>query len=216
MCIYVGGMGNGETTPRSDEYSCTGLGGDGLEPDPVGTGKGNSGVGGGSGDIPPDPQDTLVNALRNLPQRCIDAFGGQEKVNGWIDQVRNGAIHFAGANSTDPIPNSPYNHTVRDFVAFSKRDPAKFAGFTVAYNDNGGGYYDMHQYNTIILGYSFYDPYQYDRAGLARVGTVTEYRMLTLVHEFLHWETSGNHRVIAEKLNLAGRGFNIDTEGAAS
>jgi RHS repeat-associated protein len=199
----------------SYEYRCYADPWDQVEPirpeDPPDTGGGVA--------LPPTESELLLDRLEHLPQACIDAFGGQEKIDAWKQSIRNGEVRFFAHTSNELIRNSPLKETVSQYWA--RKNLGDPVGHTVWYNDWGGGYRDSRTYGTIILGPGYYDPSDETKGAFPiyamNNGNATLTQQNILLHEFLHWETNGGHSVIVDKdhLNLERKGYDISNPARA-
>jgi RHS repeat-associated protein len=151
-----------------------------------------------------DLKNSLIQAIEQLPPDCVKAVGGVEKVFQWSDHVRNGDVRIYNSTSNAQIPNhhqtvSQYWNDVgsRSLLNSLGMLTNTIHGMTVVTqaNPDMANHNDARKYNTIIIGPS---P-----------------RSTTLIHEFLHWETAGNHLAIADKLGLSGRGYDVSTDEKA-
>ncbi len=116
---------------------------------------------------------------------CLAAIG-EKKINDWISLVSNNQVKFYHKTSQAKIPNWD-GQTVANYWDNMEWQYKKGAnGVTVTtggkFDDMGnpnpnGNFTDARKFNTVIMN-TLNDNNQLER---------------TLLHEFMHWEVSGNH-----------------------
>jgi hypothetical protein len=153
--------------------------------------------------------EQLKNYLKvGFDRDCIEAVGGQQKVNDWIKAIDDGKVTFHRWNSSAEIKDSsgifnPNGRTVAEYWDYAKSKLPKSiynqrpSGVTIISSINPYTW-DAHRWNKIIIG-------------------PTSKGDVTLLHEFLHWETNGNHTTItdARHLDLEARGYDVSTDEKA-
>ena len=164
--------------------------------------------GGGSG---PDGRGRRPKTLRELLMEYIDgllangdclAAIGEEKLRDWRGNVDRGDVKLYNRHQPAVIPNKG-GQTVAQYWDSLSYVKQQSNGATVVSGSpqlrDGTPHPDGHfnnarVYNTIIIN--------------------TYYESTTLIHEFLHWEVSGDHVAIADErhLNLARFGYNVDND----
>jgi RHS repeat-associated protein len=153
----------------------------------------------------------LIDYLKGLSTDCVNAFGGADKVAGWIKAIEDGKVTFHRWNSNAEIKDKDGNfnangRTVYDYWVYAKSffnqgllDPDPRGVTVISSADPQATIWDAHKWNKIIVGPAY-------RGGI------------TLLHEFLHWEVNGGHRTVADAqhLNLEAKGYDVSTEQKAS
>jgi hypothetical protein len=118
-------------------------------------------------------------------------------------------VTFHNHNETVAITDSSGNFNPNGRTVAEYWDYAKSKLGASVYNQRPRGVtvlssidpytWDAHRWNKIIIG-------------------PTSRGDVTLLHEFLHWETNGNHELIVDEdhLDLGARGYDVSTDRKAS
>lgn len=152
-------------------------------------------IGGGQISQAAQAKSRLVDALKNLPKKCKDFFGGEGHVNDSAEEVRNGSFQIdfiaqGGPGWYDKIPKAPRSGflglggrpTYRDFWHSSNQPRA---AESVVFDGHS-----PREYHTVLLGNAFFNgpPDNNDPAwrALPAKGRLEAWQDMILVHEYMH------------------------------
>jgi len=179
-------------------------------------------VGQGAG---PRDNQRVAKALRDLPQGCLDFFGGA--IDAWVNRLYTGDLKdlkVMSYDSSEPVRNDPQRRKINQFWIQSG-----VANIAIAVNING----NRQTSRTIILGRGYFEPlkdpvlmgnlYTPYYAGKYVINKVDYgvyyFQSHVLAHEFLHIAYNmSDDGLVAELANngVGGKKANIDLRDGAS
>jgi RHS repeat-associated protein len=168
---------------------------------------------------PESYRDRLKMILQNLPSKCIEAFGGPDKVTGWI-QALDGIAIVASDSGHLLRPNvAGVQQTVGQYFKDKVTSDGDLYATTVYGKQTVSSgqltsFTDSREWNTIILGPRFNTPEAIDLKAFRNSKDILQNTVL--LHEFLHWETAyGHHSQINDLLKLDSKyGYTYPTDNS--